>query len=74
MQGILVEGERYAGGPCDWLTAFAAMTGAALLHGYALLANAWLFWRSCSALQQKARAWTPVLLAALLTAIAAVSV
>lgn len=74
VQGIRVEGGRYAGGPWDWLTAFSAMTGAALLCGYALLGNTWLFWRSRGALQQKARAWMPVLLVALLTAIAAVSV
>lgn len=74
VQGIRVEGGRYAGGPWDWLTAFSVMTGAALLCGYALLGNTWLFWRSRGALQQKARAWMPVLLVALLAAIAAVSV
>ena len=49
------------------------MTGAALLCGYALLGNTWLFWRSRGALQARARAWMPVLLVALLGAIAAVS-
>ena len=74
VQGIRVEGGRYAGGPWDWLTAFSVMTAVALLCGYALLGNTWLFWRSRGALQEKARAWMPVLLVALLCAIAAVSV
>lgn len=73
VQGIRVESGRYAGGPWDWLTAFSVMTGAALLCGYALLGNTWLFWRSRGALQARARAWMPVLLVALLGAIAAVS-
>lgn len=53
VQGIRVEGGRYAGGPWDWLTAFSVMTAVALLCGYALLGNTWLFWRSRGALQGK---------------------
>lgn len=74
VQGIEVQGDRFAGAPWDWLTPFSLMTGAALLCGYALLGNTWLFWRSYGALQEKARAWMPVLLVGMLAAIVAVSV
>ncbi len=74
VQGIEVQSDRYSGAPWDWLTPFSLMTGAALLCGYALLGNTWLFWRSYGTLQEKARAWMPVLLVGMLAAIVAVSV
>ena len=58
----------------DWLTPFSMVTGVALLCGYALLGNTWLFWRSYGTLQEKARTWMPVLLVGMLAAIAAISI
>ncbi len=74
VQGIRVERGQYAGGAWDWLTPFSIVTGVALLCGYALLGNTWLFWRSYGTLQEKARAWMPVLLLGMLAAIAAISI
>jgi cytochrome d ubiquinol oxidase subunit II len=74
VQGIKVNAGRYAGGPWDWLGGFSILTGAALLCGYALLGNTWLFWRSHGPLQKKARVWMPTLLVALLISIGAVSI
>ena len=42
VQGIVVEGRSFAGGPFDWLTAFSFMTGMGVVAGYALLGAAWL--------------------------------
>lgn len=74
VQGIEVKNGAYAGGPWDWLTPFSLMTGAALLTGYALLGNTWLFWRADGKLQEKARAWMPTLLVAMLVSIVTVSI
>jgi cytochrome bd ubiquinol oxidase subunit II len=41
VQGIDVEGNAYAGGPMEWLTPFALLTGVALVFGYALLGATW---------------------------------
>ncbi|MEP6609105.1 MAG: cytochrome d ubiquinol oxidase subunit II [Burkholderiaceae bacterium] len=74
VQGIAVDKGQYAGGAWDWLTPFSVVTGLALLCGYALLGNTWLFWRSHGKLQQKAKTWMPVLLVAMLSAIGAISI
>ena len=74
VQGIKMENFQYAGGTWDWLTPFSMVTGVALLCGYALLGNTWLFWRSYGTLQEKARKWMPVLLVGMLAAIAAISI
>lgn len=74
VQGIDVRQGQFAGGAWDWLTPFSLMTGVALLCGYALLGNTWLFWRSYGTLQEKARKWMPVLLVSMLVAIATISV
>jgi cytochrome d ubiquinol oxidase subunit II len=74
VQGIKVEGGRFAGAPWDWLTAFSVLTGGALLCGYALLGNTWLFWRTQGPLQEKARLWMPTLLVAMLIGIVGVSI
>lgn len=42
VQGIAVQGRAYAGGNWDWLTPFSALTGLALVVGYALLGATWL--------------------------------
>jgi cytochrome d ubiquinol oxidase subunit II len=42
VQGITVEGRAYGGGNWDWLTPFSALTGVAVVVGYALLGATWL--------------------------------
>jgi cytochrome d ubiquinol oxidase subunit II len=42
VQGIAVDGRRFAGGPFDWLNAYSVMVGVALVFGYALLGATWL--------------------------------
>lgn len=48
-------GVTYAGGALDSLTAFSAMTGIALLFGYALLGACWLILKTEGELQEWAR-------------------
>lgn len=42
VQGIKVQGNAFAGGSFDWLSAFSIMTGLALIFGYVLLGGTWL--------------------------------
>jgi cytochrome d ubiquinol oxidase subunit II len=51
VQGLQVSGQRYAGGPWDWLTSFSLMTGSAVAAGYALLGATWLILKTEGALQ-----------------------
>jgi cytochrome d ubiquinol oxidase subunit II len=55
IQGIAVSGRRYAGGWFDWLTWFTALTGVALVAGYALLGATWLVMKTEGPLQAWAR-------------------
>lgn len=53
VQGLQVSGQRYAGGPWDWLTPFSVMTGIAVAAGYALLGAAWLILKTEGSLQAR---------------------
>lgn len=55
VQGIEVEGRAYAGGWWDWLTPFSALTGVAVVTGYALLGATWLNLKTEGALQAQFR-------------------
>jgi cytochrome d ubiquinol oxidase subunit II len=55
VQGVAVEGRRFAGGPFDWLTAYSVMTGVALVFGYALLGATWLVMKTDDITQAWAR-------------------
>lgn len=55
VQGMAVEGRRFAGGPFDWLTAYSVMTGVALVFGYALLGATWLVMKTDDITQAWAR-------------------
>jgi cytochrome d ubiquinol oxidase subunit II len=46
VQGIEVQGREFAGGSFDFLTPFSAMTGIALIFGYALLGATWLIMKT----------------------------
>jgi cytochrome d ubiquinol oxidase subunit II len=73
VQGIRIEGRAYAGGWWDWLTPFSAMTGFALVAGYALLGATWLIYKTEDDLQERCRRWALPLGALLLGCIAVVS-
>jgi cytochrome bd ubiquinol oxidase subunit II len=55
VQGMVVEGRRFSGGPFDWLTAYSVMTGVALIFGYALLGATWLVMKTDDITQTWAR-------------------
>ena len=55
VQGIAVEGRRYAGGGFDWLNAYSVMTGMAVVFGYALLGSTWLVMKTDGETQKWAR-------------------
>jgi len=55
VQGVTVEGRRFAGGAFDWLNAYSVMTGFALVFGYALLGATWLVMKTEAITQQWAR-------------------
>src|SRR5690606_2388104 len=46
IQGVNVVDGQFAGGPFDWLTPFAILTGCAVVAGYALLGATWLIMRT----------------------------
>ena len=56
LEGIEVDGRRYAGGAFDWLSPFSIMTGLALVAGYGLLGATWLLMKTEGALAERARA------------------
>lgn len=73
VQGLQVEGRQYAGPSLVWLTPFSLMTGWALVAGYALLGATWLVIKTEGPIHQWARRISVGLLAAVLVAMAAVS-
>jgi len=69
IQGFKVEGRVFAGGAFDFLTPFSALTGIALVFGYALLGAGWLVLKTEGEIQARARRYGRVCLVAVLTAI-----
>ncbi len=55
VQGITVEGRRFAGGAFDWVDAYSVMVGVALVFGYALLGGTWLVMKTDGETQVWAR-------------------
>jgi cytochrome d ubiquinol oxidase subunit II len=55
VQGVSVEGRHFSGGPFDWATPFAMMTGVALICGYALLGSTWVIMKTEAGTQVWAR-------------------
>jgi len=55
VQGVAVEGRKFAGGAFDWLNAYSLMTGVAVVFGYALLGATWLVMKTETITQQWAR-------------------
>ncbi|MCC7274857.1 MAG: cytochrome d ubiquinol oxidase subunit II [Alphaproteobacteria bacterium] len=73
IQGFPVVDRQYAGGAFDWATPFSLFTGAALVAGYAALGCGWLIMRTEGALQERCYRLMGPFAAALLAAIAIVS-
>ena len=73
VQGIEVSGRAYAGGWWDWLTPFSALTGVAVVTGYALLGATWLVMKTDGELQRRMRRRAGPLALATLALIGAVS-
>ena len=74
VQGVEVEGVRYAGGMFDWLTPFSILTGIGVVAGYGLLGATWLIYKTEGHVQDWARSSATVLGGGTLIAMAAVSV
>ncbi|MGE0232057.1 MAG: cytochrome d ubiquinol oxidase subunit II [Flavobacteriaceae bacterium] len=73
IQGVAVDGRSYAGGWFDWLTPFSLFTGIALVAGYGLLGATWLVMKAEGGLQAQCRRLAVGFLAAVLVALAVVS-
>lgn len=73
LQGIDVRDRAFVGGTFDWMTPFALLTGVAVVFGYALLGTTWLIMRTEGNAAVKARQHAKLLLAAVLVAMAVVS-
>jgi len=74
VQGFRIEGRAFAGGAFDWATPFCLLTAISLALGYALLGATWLVIKAEGMLQLWARRQARWLTAAVLVAMAAVSV
>ncbi|MGO9758103.1 MAG: cytochrome d ubiquinol oxidase subunit II [Roseiarcus sp.] len=73
VQGVPVAGRAYAGGWWDWLTPFSALTGAALVVGYALLGATWLILKTEGEVADRANALARIAGVGMLLLIGAVS-
>src|SRR5262249_23741229 len=73
IQGFKVEGRAFAGGALDFLTPFSALTGIALVFGYALLGAGWLVLKTEDDIQARARRYGRVCLVVVLIGIVVVS-
>jgi cytochrome bd ubiquinol oxidase subunit II len=73
VQGFRVEGRAFAGGAFDWATPFCLLTAIGLVLGYALLGATWLVIKAEGMLQLWARRQARWLTAAVIAAMAAVS-
>jgi cytochrome d ubiquinol oxidase subunit II len=73
IQGIEVQDRAYAGGPFDWATPFAALTGIAVVAGYGLLGATWLVLRTEGSVADRSRGQAKFLLLAVLVGMGIVS-
>jgi cytochrome d ubiquinol oxidase subunit II len=72
--GVKVAGDRFAGGPFDWLTPYTALVALGLTAGYALLGACWLVWKTDTRLYADGRRWArwlAMLVGAFLAAVSA---
>lgn len=53
VEGITMDGHRYAGGIFDWATPFSLLSGVGVVVAYALLGSTWLVLKTEGALQRR---------------------
>jgi cytochrome d ubiquinol oxidase subunit II len=73
LQGIMVEGNTFAGRTLDFATPFALLTAVGVTCGYALLGATWLVMKTAGGVAERARAQAKVLLLVVLAFMLAVS-
>jgi cytochrome d ubiquinol oxidase subunit II len=73
IQGIQVRNGAFAGGPFDWATPFALLTGLGVTAGYGLLGATWLVLRTEGTVAERARGQARTALLIVLAAMALVS-
>ncbi|MDX2288113.1 MAG: cytochrome d ubiquinol oxidase subunit II [Hyphomicrobiaceae bacterium] len=74
LQGIPVEGTKFAGGPLDWLAPFPLFVGVSVVIGYALLGATWLVMKTEGEVAADARARAKWLIVAVVIAMGIVSI
>ena len=74
LQGVDVVDGEFAGGAFDWLSPFSVFVGLAVVAGYGLLGATWLIMRTVGPVQELGRRWSVPLLAAVMVAMAIVSI
>ena len=73
IQGLTVRQGQFAGGPFDWLTPLALLSGLGLVFGYALLGATWLIMKTAGDVAERMRRLALPLLIAVLAVLALVS-
>jgi cytochrome d ubiquinol oxidase subunit II len=73
VHGVKLANGVFVGGPFDWLTAYAGLTAAGVVAGYALLGAGWLILKTEGALQIDAGRWAQITTLLVALALAAVS-
>ena len=73
VNGFRMQGQRFVGGPLDWITPFSVFTGVGLVVAYMLLGSTWLLWKTEGRLHDEMRQQTRRWIWALLAAIVGVS-
>jgi cytochrome d ubiquinol oxidase subunit II len=74
LEGIRVDGTRFAGSPLDWVAPFPLVAGVGVMIAYALLGSTWLIMRVEGELQERMVKLARPLTFLLLAAIAVVSI
>jgi cytochrome d ubiquinol oxidase subunit II len=74
IQGIKVDGGRFAGRPLDWATPYTLLVALGLVAGYVLLGAGWLLIKTDGDLNERARRWAQLAAAAVGAVLVAVSV
>jgi cytochrome d ubiquinol oxidase subunit II len=73
VNGFVVTGPSYDGGPLDWLTPFSVFTGLGVIVAYAMLGSTWLTMKTEGALQGRMIAYAKRIVPVVLAGIAIVS-
>ena len=65
IDGLPMDGTRYVGGSFGWLSTFAVFSGVGICVGYALMGAGWVVLKAPPSLRDRAFAWMPRLLVAM---------